>query len=114
VSLSGHCHRVAMLLDMLQLPYEFVEAGADVRRSEAFLKLNPLGQIPVLIDGDLTLSDSNAILTYLSTRYAAQSHWYPTEAVAVAHVQRWLSIAAGEVRYGPASARMTALWNMPG
>lgn len=114
VALSGHCHRVALLLDMLQLPYEFIEAGADVRRSEAFLKLNPLGQIPVLIDGDLALSDSNAILTYLSTRYAAQSHWYPTEAIAIAHVQRWLSIAAGEVRYGPASARMTALWNAPG
>lgn len=111
---SGHTHRVVLLLNMLQLPYEFIEAGANVRRSEAFLKLNPLGQIPVLIDGDLVLGDSNAILTYLSTRYAAKSHWYPTEAVAIAQVQRWLSIAAGEVRYGPASARMTALWSMPG
>lgn len=114
VPLSGHCHRVALLLDMLQLPYEFIAAGADVRSSENFLKLNPLRQIPVLVDGDLVLSDSNAILVYLSLRHAPQGKWYPSDAIAAAQVQRWLSIAAGEVRYGPASARMTALWNMPG
>lgn len=114
VPLSGHCHRVALLLDMLQLPYEHITADADMRRSADFLKLNPLGQIPVLVDGDLVLSDSNAILVYLSLRYAPQGNWYPSDAIAAAQVQRWLSIAAGEVRYGPASARMSALWNMPG
>jgi glutathione S-transferase len=111
--LSGHSHRVALLLDMLQLPYEYIEAAA-ARQSAEFLKLNPLGQIPVLADGDLVLSDSNAIMIYLVKRYAASSGWLSDDAVEAAHIQRWLSIAAGEVRHGPASARMTALWNLQG
>ncbi len=66
--LSGHVHRVALLLRMLALPYAWVEASADVRQSAAFRQLNPFGQIPVLQDGDLTLADSNAILVYLVRR----------------------------------------------
>ncbi|CAI0893293.1 Dichloromethane dehalogenase [Serratia liquefaciens] len=69
--LSGHVHRVALLLSMLELPYEFIESPAEVRQSEAFRRLNPLGQIPVLVDGDLTLADSNAILVYLAKKLRA-------------------------------------------
>lgn len=107
-ALSGHAHRVELLLRALGLAYDFVPAPAEVRRSEAFRKLNPLGQIPVLQDGDVTLADSNAILVYLAKRYAPQSDWIPQEPVAAAQMQRWLSIAAGEVMHGPAVARMIA------
>ena len=112
-ALSGHVHRVELLLLMLGLDYRFAEAGAAVRRSPAFLALNPLGQIPVLEDGDVVLADSNAIMVYLARRYAPGSHWLSDEPVAAAEIQRWLSIAAGEVMYGPATARMVALWNHP-
>lgn len=109
--LSGHTHRVALMLNALRLSYRFVAAPKEVRASPAFLALNPLGQIPVLQDGDLTLADSNAILVYLARRYAPDSAWLPQEPVAAAHVQRWLSIAAGEVMHGPAIARMIALFD---
>src|SRR5271168_738612 len=105
VELSGHVHRVELLLRMLGLPFTFVKAEANRRRTEEFLRLNPLGQIPVLEDGDLVLADSNAIMVYLVKRYAPGSHWLPEDAIGAAHVQRWLSIAAGELMYGPASAR---------
>ena len=111
--LSGHVHRVEVLLRMLGLPFEFAEAPADVRASAAFRKLNPLGQIPVLQDGELTLADSNAILVYLCKRYAPGSNWLPEDAVGAAAVQRWLSVAAGEIMYGPASARANAQWKAP-
>jgi glutathione S-transferase len=111
--LSGHAHRVELLLRMLGLPFEYVNATAEVRASEAFRRLNPLGQIPVLQDGELTLADSNAILVYLVRRYAPDSDWLPQDPAGAAAVQRWLSIAAGEVMYGPASARAAALWNLP-
>jgi glutathione S-transferase len=52
--LSGHSHRVELLLLMLELPYRFSEAPAAVRQSDAFRRLNPLGQIPVLGRGDET------------------------------------------------------------
>ncbi len=112
--LSGHTHRVVLLLRMLGLPYRFVAAPAEVRRSAAFLQLNPLGQIPVLQDGAVVLADSNAIMVYLVKRYAPHSFWLPEEAVAASHVQRWLSVAAGELKYGPAAARVIAQWGMPG
>ncbi len=112
--LSGHSHRVELLLRMLGLPYTFVAAPPAVRGTPEFLKLNPLRQIPVLQDGDQTFADSNAILVYLAKRYAPGSHWLPDEPAAAARVQRWLSIAAGEVMYGPAVARMVSQWNLPG
>jgi glutathione S-transferase len=111
--LSGHAHRVELLLRMLGLPYRYVAAPAEVRSSPEFYRLNPLRQIPVLQDGDQTLTDSNAILVYLAKRYAPGGGWLPEEPVAAAQVQRWLSIAAGEVRYGPALARMVTQWNFP-
>lgn len=113
VALSGHCHRVALLLQLLGLPYTQVDAPAPVRASAAFLQLNPLGQIPVLQDGALVLSDSNAILVYLAKRYGAGTQWLPEDAVGAAQVQRWLSIAAGEIAYGPARARVVKRWGDP-
>jgi glutathione S-transferase len=105
VPLSGHTHRVELLLLMLGVPYRFISAPSDIRRTEAFKRLNPLGQIPVLEDGNLVLSDSNAILVYLAKKHDAQSSWLPEEPEAASRVQRWLSLAAGEVKYGPATAR---------
>lgn len=112
--LSGHTHRVELLLRMLGLDFQFIDAPASVRQSASFRSLNPLRQIPVLEDGDLVLADSNAILVYLAKRYDNSGQWLPADAVAAAHVQRWLSIAAGEVMYGPATARMALQWKMPG
>jgi glutathione S-transferase len=112
--LSGHAHRVELLLRMLGLAYRFVPAPAAVRSTAEFHKLNPLKQIPVLEDGDLVFADSNAILVYLAKRYAPGSEWLPEQPVAAARVQRWLSVAAGEVMYGPAIARMVSQWNFPG
>jgi glutathione S-transferase len=106
--LSGHTHRVMLFLHLLDLPYEFADSPADVRRAPAFLALNPLGQIPVLQDGDVVLADSNAILVYLAKRHAAGTAWLPEDPVGAARVQRWLSQAAGEIMFGPAAARVSA------
>ena len=108
--LSGHTHRVENFLGLLGLPYRRVDAPAAVRRTPEFLALNPLAQVPVLQDGALVLADSNAILVYLARRYAAGTPWLPDEPVAAAHVQRWLSIAAGEMKFGPAAARVITVW----
>lgn len=112
--LSGHTHRVELLLRMLGLPYTFATAPPALRNTPEFIRLNPLRQIPVLQDGDQTFADSNSILVYLAKRYAPRGPWLPEEPAAAARVQRWLSIAAGEVMYGPAIARMVCQWNLPG
>ncbi|MEH6435108.1 glutathione S-transferase family protein [Massilia sp. DD77] len=107
-ALSGHTHRVELFLNLLGLPYRRIDAPAPVRKTAEFLGLNPLGQIPVLQDGELVLSDSNAILVYLAKRYAPGSAWLPEDPAGAARVQRWLSLAAGEIAFGPAKARVSA------
>ncbi|AOK31313.1 glutathione S-transferase [Burkholderia singularis] len=112
--LSGHCHRVLLFLSLLGLPVECVEvdlAGGANRRAE-FLSLNPFGQVPVIEDGDAVLCDSNAILVYLAKRYADPS-WLPVDPAGAAAVQRWLSLAAGPIAYGPAAARLVTVFGRP-
>jgi glutathione S-transferase len=112
--LSGHCHRVELFLSLLQLPYQTVEVdlGAGAHRTPEFLRRNPFGQVPVIEDGEVTLADSNAILVYLEGRYAPGS-WLPREPLAAARVQRWLSVAAGPLAFGPAAARLIRLFGSP-
>jgi glutathione S-transferase len=112
-SISGHCHRVRLFLSLLGLPFETVEVDllAGEQRSPAFLRRNAFGQVPVIEDGDATLADSNAILLYLNERYAADpARWLPREPLAAAAVQRWLSVAAGPLAEGPATARVIVLF----
>ncbi|MCJ2133067.1 glutathione S-transferase [Methylobacterium sp. J-026] len=113
--LSGHSHRAELFLSLLGLPYRFVAvASPEQRGAAAFRRLNPLGQIPVLTDGPAVIPDSNAILIYLAARYAPDSGWMPRDPLGAAQVQRWLSIAAGEVRAGPAQARLMVVFGAPG
>ncbi|MET0409940.1 MAG: glutathione S-transferase N-terminal domain-containing protein, partial [Polyangiaceae bacterium] len=93
---SGHCHRVELLLSLLQLPFEALDVNlaAKEQRTPRFLTLNPFGQVPVLEDGGLVICDSNAILLYLSARYAGPRFQLSSPAL-VAEQQRWFSVAAG-------------------
>lgn len=107
--MSGHCHRVELMLRMLKLEFHYEEVSRTDFSSPAFLGLNPLGQVPVLKDNNLVLADSNAILVYLATTYDAARVWYPNVPAIAVQIQRWLSIAAGELRFGPAMARAIRL-----
>jgi len=109
--LSGHSHRVELMLSLLGLPAElvFVDLAKGAHKQPEFLALNPFGQVPVINDNGVVLSDSNAILVYLAHTYAP-GQWLPGEPVAAAQVQRWLSVAAGQVAYGPAAARLVTVF----
>jgi glutathione S-transferase len=63
----------------------------------------------VIEDGEVTLADSNAILVYLEARYAP-GRFMPRDPVGAARVQRWLSVAAGPLAFGPALARVITLF----
>ncbi|HEX7690254.1 MAG TPA: glutathione S-transferase, partial [Burkholderiaceae bacterium] len=101
--LSGHSHRVAQMLAMLELPVErvAVDLAAGDQRRPGFLALNRFAQVPVIEDGDVVVADSNAILVYLAKRYGAGTGWLPEDPAGAARVQRWLSVAAGPVAFGP-------------
>ena len=112
--LSGHSHRVELFLSLLNLPFELVDVNlaAGAHKQAAFLAMNPFAQVPVIQDGDFTLADSNAILVYLANKYDS-GRWLPRDPLGAAAVQRWLSVAAGPVAFGPAIARLATLFKAP-
>ena len=82
-----------------------VDLAAGAQKRPDFLAMNSFDQVPVIHDGEVTLANSNAILVCLARRYAADvEQRLPSEPLAAAHVQRWLSVAAGLLAFGPAYA----------
>lgn len=111
---SGHCHRVELLLSLLELPFETLDVNlaAGQQKTTGFLALNPFGQVPVIEDGAVTLADSNAILVYLAGEYG-DARWLPQTAARAAEQQRWFSVAAGPLAFGPAAARAYHVFKSP-
>lgn len=109
--LSGHAHRVELMLSLLGLPTElvFVDLMKGAHKTPEFLALNSFGQVPVIDDNGTVLADSNAILAYLAAKYG-NGQWLPTDPVVLARVQRWLSVAAGQINSGPATARLITVF----
>ncbi len=105
-ALSGHSHRVELFASLAGIKYQLIDVDLvnGEHKKESFLALNPAGQVPVVEDGDNVIADSNAILVYLARQYAPQ--WLPEDPVQEAEVQKFLSIAAGEIANGPAAARL--------
>ena len=69
--------------------------AGDHRRPQ-FLKINPAGRVPVLVDGDLTVTESVAIVLYLAER-DAQRRFLPRDIALRSQVYRWLMFAATEL-----------------
>lgn len=111
---SGHAHRAELMLSLLQLPTELilVDLAKGEHKQPQFLALNAFGQVPVLDDQGVVLADSNAILVYLAQKYG-NGRWLPTDPVGAAKVQRWLSVAAGQIAFGPGRARLITVFGAP-
>jgi glutathione S-transferase len=109
--LSGHAHRVRLLLSLLGLEFETIDvdlAGGAHKQPEV-LALNSFGQVPVLVHDGHVIADSNAIMVYLAKAFS-RNEWLPDDPVGAAAVQRWLSVAAGPIAYGPATARLITVF----
>ncbi len=108
---SGHAHRVELMLSLLQLPTEliFVDLAKGEHKQPGYLAINSFGQVPAIDDNGVVLADSNAILVYLAQKYG-NGRWLPSDPVGAAHVQRWLSAAAGPIAFGPAAARLITVF----
>ncbi len=109
-SLSGHSHRVQLFAALAGINHELIDVDllAGEHKKEPFLSLNPAGQVPVIEDGETVISDSNAILVYLARKYAP--NWLPESTEAFAEVQKFLSLAAGDIASGPATARLITVF----
>ncbi|ESP94345.1 MULTISPECIES: glutathione S-transferase family protein [Pseudoalteromonas] len=115
-SRSGNSHKIRHFLSILGIEYELklLDPHTQEHKSDHFLALNPLGQVPVLVDGDAVICDSNAILVYLAEKYDEDKTWYPQNALLRAEIQKFLSMSAGEVLNGPNLYRGIKVIGKPG
>ena len=88
---SQHARRVLMLCREIGQEIEAVPVALDKgeHKSDAFLKLNAAGQVPVLQDGEFTLAESHAIMRYIA-ELSGNDRVYPADARQRAMVDMWL------------------------
>jgi glutathione S-transferase len=97
------CHntrslRAAWALEECGADYEyaFVNLFKGEGRKPEFLAVNPAGKLPVLVDGDFTLTESGAVVAYLADKFPA-SGLLPAEPRLRADVLRWMFFTVGEL-----------------
>jgi len=97
---SGNVQKVIFLLEELDAPYTREDYGRQFNNTQdaAYLKLNPNGKVPTLIDGDTVIWESNTILRYLATKHKKDT-LYPTELAARTQVERWMDWLLAAVNY---------------
>ena len=90
--------RARWTLQELGVPFEsqIVNLPAGEHRSPGFLAINPAGKIPVLVDGDLVLNESAAIVLYLADKFPERK-LMPTDPAGRAEANRWLMFVASEL-----------------
>ena len=88
--LSGNCYKARLLLSHLGVEYEKirVELFEGEHKSESFTKLNPNQKIPVLIDGDYTIWESNAVVLYIAKKFSPNSY-FPEDPMGFGTTIQW-------------------------
>ena len=97
--LSGNCYKLRLLMSILSIEYKTVPVefypGRE-HKSEWFLRINPLGQLPVIDDDGFVLRDAQAILVYLASQYDPSGPWYPRDDPRLlGEIGQWLAFADG-------------------
>ena len=111
---SGHCHRVRLAASLMNIDLELVPVMEmeGQRQGAQYLAINPLGQVPTLVDNDFVLRDSIAIIQYLERVHAPGQGWMPDADQERAQVDEWFAISSGVMFRGPNMARLIKLFGV--
>ncbi|MDE0949870.1 MAG: glutathione S-transferase [Halioglobus sp.] len=84
--------RVVWLMEELGLPYElqWYDRGADFLAPPEYRALHPVGTSPIIVDGDLVMAESTAIVEYISRRYGEGRLSVPQESPEYPHYLFWM------------------------
>jgi len=95
--MQGACPLVSQIaMEWMGQDYELEAVEREALKQPEFLKLNPVGSVPVLVDGDLVLTQSVAILEYLNELHP-EAGLHGADRVERAEVRRWLSFVNADV-----------------
>ena len=91
--------RVSWMLEEIGAQYDYVPVNLlkGEGRQAAYLSINPTGKVPTLIDGDLILCESAAILTYLGDKYALSGLVPHSGGAARARYNQWCYYCLSEL-----------------
>jgi glutathione S-transferase len=92
-SKGSRVSRVLWMLEELGEPYEFVPI--KLRSAEAYA-LNPSGKVPILLDGDVRITDSAAICVYLADKHAGKGMGANPGLAGRAEMDSWMHFAQSE------------------
>jgi len=97
--LSVNCYKPRLMMGILGVEYESIPIdfypGWEHKGAE-FEKVNPLGHIPVIVDGGYVLRDSHAIVVYLAAKYDPTGRWYPVDdPELLGETAQWMLFAEG-------------------
>jgi len=89
---SSNVQKVLWTCAELGITYDRVDHGGPFggNRDPEYLKLNPNGLVPTVIDGDLVMWESNTICRYLCNTRPNGGSLYPSDFAARTHVERWM------------------------
>lgn len=97
---NSRSQRILWMLEELEAPYQIQRYQRDEKTMLApvsLKKVHPLGKSPVLVDNDLTLAESGAIIEYLQETYDAQGKFKPTDHFARQQFRYWMHYAEGSL-----------------
>ena len=104
--LSGNCYKIRLFLSILNKSFDTQTVDfypGREHKSEAFLALNPLGQLPILEDAGQVLSGSDVILSHLAAQYDASQKWHPQNLRG--DISKWIHVA-DEITKTASAARL--------
>ncbi|WP_298836595.1 glutathione S-transferase N-terminal domain-containing protein [uncultured Roseobacter sp.] len=114
--LSGNCYKIRLMAALLGVEYETVAVdfypGME-HRSPQMLSLNPAGTLPVLTAGDLVLTETQAMLTWMATSFDTSGTWFPAgDPALLGVVQQWLGFS-GRLTQSAGLARLHSMLDWP-
>ncbi|KAH7112081.1 glutathione S-transferase protein-like protein [Dendryphion nanum] len=118
---SGNSYKVRLLAAVigLDLQVEELDFLNDQQHSPEFLRINPRGEVPVLVDGEKTFRDSSSILVWLAGKYGdnvslpGPSSFWSDNLYEQAQIIDWLAFANSWIQYGVFTNRAILSYNGP-
>ena len=96
---SGNVQKVLFYLEETGTPYAREDYGRQFNNTGGdYLKLNPNGKVPTVVDGETVIWESHTIIRYLATK-GGKADLYPTDAASRTQVERWMDWLLASVNY---------------